>query len=211
MNIQLDITEAFGTIDYVNAGGLITYIDIALTEQLLAHFNFNLSNFVLNLIDQPIIDAIQKQLPVALTEQFIDEGFLIVTRAALSFDEVKSCESVLSLQLNDKEHDLVRSWGRKLISGDRVYNIGGQLSTFPELRLHLSIVSPKEITLSFSIEDCVYIENYTDFMKNVGHLNQSISPPLPIHNLFNLELRNKHLTPNWDAGFYTFSDDDSQS
>jgi hypothetical protein len=207
VNIELDVTEAFGAIDYVNAGGLTTYIDIALTDSLLEYFSLKLINFVLNMIDDPIIDEMHKQAPQELTKKFTDEGFLIVKRAIVTFDKVKGCDSVLTLEIKNDEFDLQRSWGENLTNGDKVYDIGGRLSTYPDLSLNLAVISPNKITLSFSPEDCVYIDNYSNFMSTIKALNNSIKTAPNSHNLFNLDFRNKHLAPNFDTGYRTYTDD----
>jgi len=207
VNIELDVTEAFGAIDYVNAGGLTTYIDIALTESLLENFSLQLTNFVLNIIDDSIIDEIHKQAPQELTKKFTDEGFLIVKRAIVTFEKVKSCDSVLSLKIKNDEYDFERSWGASLTNGDKVYDIGGRLSTYPDLSLNLAVISPNKITLSFSPEDCVYIDNYQNFMSATETFNNSINTAPNSHNLFNIDFRNKHLAPNFDGGYRTYTDD----
>ena len=205
MIIELNITESFGAIDYVNAGGLTTYIDIALTESLLENFKFKLFNFVLNTIDAPILDAIKKQAPTKLTQILTDEGFLIVKRATLNFEKVKSCDSMLTYTRRHDEFDLERSWGGELDTGDKVYDIGGQLCPYPELRLNLAIVSPNKITLTLCISDCIYIENYQNLIIEIDNLNSSANITKNSHNLLNIDFRNKHLTPNFDTGYRTYS------
>ncbi|MBX8538023.1 hypothetical protein K5D33_25300 [Pseudomonas cichorii] len=60
MTIAIDITESFGAIDYDNAGGLISYISVVSAEKAVKRLEIEVSNFILNLIDEPIIAALKK-------------------------------------------------------------------------------------------------------------------------------------------------------
>lgn len=62
MIFSIDITECFGAIDSDNAGGIISYINIPPIENPREKFHLNLSNFVLNLIDKPVIASINTEL-----------------------------------------------------------------------------------------------------------------------------------------------------
>jgi hypothetical protein len=206
MNIILDVSEAFGAIDYDNAGGLTSYIDIKPTTNFHEKLSFRLLNFVLNLIDEPVTDTISKQAPPAFTKKFTEDGLLIVKCATITFEQLKSYESLLSLIDEKNKRILHNSWGEDLCDGDKIYDIGGRLTSNPDLLLNLSIVSPRKITVTFSLEDCIYTENYANFRHEVKILNTKMET---IKNtftgkLFDINLSNSHMPSNWDGGYRTY-------
>jgi hypothetical protein len=207
MNITLDVSEAFGAIDYDNAGGLISYIDINPIINFHEKLNFRLLNFVLNLIDESVIDAISKQAPSALTNIITEDGLLIIKCAIVTFENLKSYESLISLIDEENKKILHNSWGEVLCYGDKIYDIGGRLMSNPDLLLNLSIVSPTKITVTFSLEDCIYAESYTNFRHEVEILNAAMKA-IEIQftgKLFDINLSNSHMSSNYDGGYRTYT------
>jgi len=88
MNIYIDITESFGAIDYDNAGGIISYINIPPTENIQEILQVEIFNFVLNLLDEPIMSSIESQ-DLNLLENMDEDGFLIIKKATVTFEKNK--------------------------------------------------------------------------------------------------------------------------
>lgn len=87
MVIILDLTNQLSSaVDYDNGGGLTTFIDIALTKELINKFEFRLFNFILNL-DENLIKKIEEQ--ANSLGKLTEEGFLIIKDAFIRIEEVK--------------------------------------------------------------------------------------------------------------------------
>lgn len=94
MNIYIDITEYFGAVDYDNAGGIISYINIPPTENIQEKFQVEIFNFVLNLLDEPITSSIESQ-DLNFLENMDEDGFLIIKKATVTFEKIKGHEKLV--------------------------------------------------------------------------------------------------------------------
>ncbi|MDR7057146.1 hypothetical protein J2W70_004543 [Pseudomonas koreensis] len=92
MNILIDIAESFGAIDFDNAGGIISYINIPPTENIQEKFQVEIFNFVLNLSDEPITSAIVSQDSTFL-DNMDEDGFLIIDKANVTFEKIKDTKN----------------------------------------------------------------------------------------------------------------------
>lgn len=204
--IELDISHAFGAIDYANAGGLTTYIDIGLNEALLEHFNFTLFNIVLNRLDDPVIDSLAQQAPDWVPPAD-DDSFLIVQKAEVHFEQVKGYESSLTVDIEGHRHSIDKAWGQPPAPGDRIYDIGGRLSVGPGLTLNLAVICNATVSLRFAREDCVYVEDYPAFLTHMHELNSAMSTRQHAlaGPLFDIDFRNRHLNSDWERGYSLYS------
>lgn len=94
MNIYIDITEYVGAVDYDNAGGIISYINIPPTENIQEKFQVEIFNFVLNLLDEPITSSIESQ-DLNFLENMDEDGFLIIKKATVTFEKIKGHEKLV--------------------------------------------------------------------------------------------------------------------
>ncbi|QAY85591.1 hypothetical protein [Pseudomonas arsenicoxydans] len=207
MELSIDITNAFGAIDYDNAGGLISYVNVPPIENFHELFRFEISNFVLNLIDDEVITSFKEQVPSNFQRIMTDDGLLIVKQATILFEKIKSYEKSIA-PINQKNKDLLHEvWGDDLRDGDRIYDIGGRLISNPELLINLAIVSPKKITLLFSLSECTFVENYEEFREKLSEFNTRINFKLPPpKRLFDIDFSNSYTASNWDAGYRIYKE-----
>lgn len=207
MELSIDITNAFGAIDYDNAGGLISYVNVPPIENFHELFRFEISNFVLNLIDDEVITSFKEQVPSNFQRIMTDDGLLIVKQATILFEKIKSYEKSIA-PINQKNKDLLHEvWGDDLRDGDRIYDIGGRLISNPELLISLAIVSPKKITLLFSLSECTFVENYEEFREKLSEFNTRINFKLPPpKRLFDIDFSNSYTASNWDAGYRIYKE-----
>ncbi|MGE1176726.1 hypothetical protein [Pseudomonas sp. BW7P1] len=201
MIFSIDVTECFGAIDADNAGGLITYIRILPIENVQKKFSLTLSNFVLNLIDEPVISSINKQNSTLL-ENMTDDGFLIIKHASISFESIKGYEKLLRSSNRDDEYIIHEQYGQNLSTGDKIYDISGRLFSAPDISINLALISPKNISLEFNSSEYIYIESYQKLQKSLEKLNsrEKISQP-PLTGLFDSTYSNTHTTSNFDTGY----------
>lgn len=204
MNILIDITESFGAIDYDNAGGIISYVNVPPIENLQEKFQVEIANFILNLLDEPIISSIDRQNSTFL-DNINEDGFLIIKKATVTFEKIKGHEKLV--RVLDREqgyllHDIYRP---KLENKDKIYEIGGRSSSTPELLINLAIISPKKITLEFSASDHIYVATYNELRGVAETLNlQAKRTQPPIQGVFDTSYSNMHTTSDFDAGYRIF-------
>lgn len=205
MIFSIDITECFGAIDSDNAGGIISYINIPPIERPREKFHLKLSNFVLNLIDEPVIDSINRQNSTIL-ENMTEDGFLIIRQASISFDSIKGYEKLLRLLNQDHGYLTHERYGQKLNTGDKIYDISGRLFSNPDLLINFAFISPGTITLKFNSSDCTYIESYPELQKSLEKLNSREKPTQPpLTGLFDPTYSNTHTTSNFGAGYRIYN------
>lgn len=205
MIFSIDITECFGAIDSDNAGGIISYINIPPIEHPREKFHLKLSNFVLNLIDEPVIDSINRQNSTIL-ENMTEDGFLIIRQASISFDSIKGYEKLLRLLNQDHGYLTHERYGQKLNTGDKIYDISGRLFSNPELLINFAFISPSTITLEFNSSDYTYIESYPELQKSLEKLNSREKPTQPpLTGLFDPIYSNTHTVSNFDAGYRIYN------
>jgi len=205
MIFSIDITECFGAIDSDNAGGIISYISISTIENPLGKFRIELSNFVLNLIDEPVIASINRQNSTFL-ENMTEDGFLIIKQASISFESIKGYEKLLRLLNQDHGYLIHECYGQKLNTGDKIYDISGRLFSNPESLINFAFISPSTITLEFNSSDYTYIKNYPELQKSLEKLNPREKPTQPLlTSLFDPTYSNTHTTSNFDAGYRTYN------
>ncbi|MDI2144533.1 MULTISPECIES: hypothetical protein [unclassified Pseudomonas] len=205
MIFSIDITEAFGAVDFDNAGGIKSYIRILPTENFLDSFRLNLSNFVLNLIDEPITSSLNRQDP-AFLKNMTEDGFLIIRNATINFESIKGYEKLLRLPNQEQGYLIHERLGHELNIGDKVYDIGGRSCSTPEILINLSIISPKKIKLEFNPSDHKYIENYSKLQDSLEKLNSQEKPiQPPLSGLFDATFSNIHTTSNFEAGYRTYN------
>lgn len=205
MIFSIDITECFGAIDSDNAGGIISYISIPPIENPREKFHLNLSNFVLNLIDEPVIASINRQNSNFL-ENMTEDGFLVIRRASISFEPIKGYEKLLRLLNQDHGYLTHERYGQKLNTGDKIYDISGRLFSNPELLINFAFISPSTITLEFNSSDYTYIESYPELQKSLEKLNSREKPTQPpLTGLFDATYSNTHTISNFDAGYRIYN------
>ncbi|QJP95031.1 MULTISPECIES: hypothetical protein [Pseudomonas] len=205
MIFSIDITECFGAIDSDNAGGIISYISIPPIENPREKFHLNLSNFVLNLIDKPVIASINRQSSNFL-ENMTEDGFLVIRRASISFESIKGYEKLLRLLNQDHGYLTHERYGQKLNTGDKIYDISGRLFSNPELLINFAFISPSTITLEFNSSDHTYIESYPELQKSLEKLNSREKPTQPpLTGLFDPTYSNTHTISNFDAGYRIYN------
>lgn len=199
MNIHLDLTELLsGAVDYENGGGLKTYLDIGMTEDLCSTFDFFIENFVLNL-DDPLIQSIARQ-DEAFARGKDEEGFLIVRRAHVSIAEVKGCDAKLILPTDDRDIVTYKTWNYRLSEGDCMYDMGGWWASFPQLWINLKIVSNGAVSLQFSTSECLYIETYQKLLVVSKSLNEERGQvAAPKGRLFDPAFRTEYLESDFDG------------
>lgn len=96
MNFSIDITESFGAIDFDNAGGVISYINIPPNENIQDKFQLELFNFILNLIEKSVVSSIKNQNPSFL-EKMDEDGFLVIKQAIITFEKNKRSRKINTL------------------------------------------------------------------------------------------------------------------
>ncbi|HVI41580.1 MAG TPA: hypothetical protein VM577_13085 [Anaerovoracaceae bacterium] len=206
MIFSIDITECFGAIDSDNAGGIISYINIPPIENPREKFRLKLSNFVLNLIDNPVITSINRQNSTFL-ENMTEDGFLIIKQASICFESIKGYEKLLRLLNQDHGYLTHERYGQKLNTGDKIYDISGRLFSTPELLINFAFVSPNTITLEFNSSDYTYIESHLKLQKSLEELNSREKPTQqPLTGLFDPTHSNTHTTSNFDLGYRTYNE-----
>jgi hypothetical protein len=170
-------------------------------------FRFEIFNFVLNLIDDEVITSFKEQVPSNFQRIMTDDGLLIVKQATILFEKIKSYEKSIA-PINQKNKDLLHEvWGDDLRDGDRIYDIGGRLISNPELLINLAIVSPKKITLLFSLSECTFVENYEELREILSEFNTRINFKLPPpKRLFDIDFSNSYTASNWDAGYRIYKE-----
>ncbi|AZD70631.1 hypothetical protein [Pseudomonas chlororaphis] len=203
MKITLNIEEAFGAIDYDNAGGLISYLDVALTEKFYETPKIKIINFILNTIDDPIIEQLTNQVSSAIPERIINDGFILVKSALIEFEELDRLESEISIQTGDSKHTTQNSWGRKLQNNDKIYDLGGRLLFNPNISIKLCLITSKKIKLTYSTNDAVLIDSYTNLTQEIEKANQEMknktsSTPA---TLFDIEVIKNHTKSDSDKGY----------
>ena len=204
MNFSIDITESFGAIDFDNAGGVISHIHIPPNENIQDKYHIELFNFVLNLIDKPVIYSIKNQNPNFL-EKMDEDGFLIIKQAIITFEKTKGHEKLIRLLNQESGYLTHESYGPKLENKDKIYDIGGRSFSTPELLINLAIISPKKVTLDFNASNHIYIPTYEELQKPVGILNSQANRSQPeIQGIFDTNFSNSHMISNFDAGYRVY-------
>lgn len=204
MIFSINITECFGAIDSDNAGGIISYISIPPIENPQENFHIKLSNFVLNLIDEPLITSINRQNSTFL-ENMTEDGFLIIRQASISFESIKGYEKLLRLLNQDHGYLTHERYGENLNTGDKIYDISGRIFSNPELLINFAFVSPSTITLEFNSSDYTYIKSYPELQKALEKLNSEKPTQPPLTGLFDPTYNNTCTTSNFDAGYRTYN------
>lgn len=204
MNFSIDITESFGAIDFDNAGGVISHINIPPNENIQDKYYIELFNFVLNLIEKPVIYSIKNQNPNFL-EKMDEDGFLIIKQAIITFEKIKGHEKLVRVLDQGKDYLLHEIYRPKLENKDKIYDIGGRSFTSPQLLINLAIISPQKITLDFSASDHVYIATYHKLRNVAETLNlQAKRTQPPIEGIFEVNYSNMHTISVFDAGYRFF-------
>lgn len=204
MNIYIDITEYFGAVDYDNAGGIISYINIPPTENIQEKFQVEIFNFVLNLLDEPITSSIESQ-DLNFLENMDEDGFLIIKKATVTFEKIKGHEKLVRVLDQGEDYLLHEIYRPKLENKDKIYDIGGRSFTSPQLLINLAIISPQKITLDFSASDHVYIATYHELRNVAETLNlQAKRTQPPIEGIFEVNYSNMHTISVFDAGYRVF-------
>ncbi|CAI8760755.1 hypothetical protein [Pseudomonas chlororaphis] len=203
MKIALDIEEAFGAIDYDNAGGLISHIDIALTEKFYETPKIKIINFILNTIDDPIIEQLTNQASPVIPESIISDGFILVKSALIEFEELDRLESEISIQTGDNKHTTQSSWGRKLQNNDKIYDLAGKLLFNPNISIKLCLITSKKIKLTYSINDAILIDSYANLTNEIKKANQEIKSKISSASatLFDIETIKNHTKSDSDKGY----------
>lgn len=203
MKIALDIEEAFGVIDYDNAGGLTSHIDIALTEKFYETPKIKITNFILNTIDDPIIEQLTNQASPAIPESIISDGFILVKSALIEFEELDRLESEISIQTGDNKYTAQSSWGRKLQNNDKIYDLGGRLLFNPNISIKLCIITSKKIKLTYSTNDAILIDTYANLTNEIKKANQEIKSKISSApaTLFDIETIKNHTKSDADKGY----------
>ena len=201
MNFSIDITESFGAIDFDNAGGVISHINIPPNENIQDKYYIELFNFVLNLIEKPVIYSIKNQNPNFL-EKMDEDGFLIIKQAIITFEKIKGHEKLIHLLNQESGYLTHESYGSKLENKDKIYDIGGRSFSTPELLINLAIISPKKVTLNFSASNHTYIPTYEKLQKSVEILNSQANRSQPeTQGIFDTNFSNSHMRSDFDAGY----------
>lgn len=201
MNFSIDITESFGAIDFDNAGGVISYINIPPNENIQEKFQLELFNFILNLIEKSVVSSIKNQNPSFL-EKMDEDGFLVIKQAIITFEKIKGHEKLIRLLNQDSGYLTHESYGPKLENKDKIYDIGGRSFSIPELLINLAIISPKKVTLDFIASNHTYIPTYDELQKSVGILNSQANRVQPeIQDIFDINFSNLHTICDFDAGY----------
>lgn len=204
MNFTIDITDSFGAIDFDNAGGIITYINISPTENIQDKLKFEISNFVLNLIDEPVISSIKNQNSKFL-DRMNEDGFLIIKKAVITFKKIKGHEKLIRLLNQEQGYLLHESYGPKLEDKDKIYEIGGRSFSTPQLLINFAIISPEKVTLEFTADDHIYIATFDELLISVRALNlQANRTQPPIQGLFDTNFSNMHTISDFDAGYRVY-------
>lgn len=204
MNIYIDITGYFGAIDYDNAGGIISYINIPPMENIQEKFQVEIFNFVLNLLDEPITSLIESQ-DLNFLENMDEDGFLIIKKATVTFEKIKGHEKLTRVLDQGEDYLLHEIHRPKLENKDKIYDIGGRSFTSPQLLINLAIISPQKITLDFSASDHVYIATYHELRNMAETLNLQVKRTQPpIEGIFEVNYSNMHTTSVFDAGYRVF-------
>lgn len=203
MEITLNIEEAFGAIDYDNAGGLISYIDVELTEKFYEKPQIKIINFILNTIDEPIIEQLMSQASSVIPDRIINDGFILIKSALIEFEKLDRLETEISIRSENKKHATQSSWGRNLQNNDRIYDIGGKFLFNHNISTKLCLITSKKIKLTYSAQDAILIESYADLTNEIKKANQemknrtSSTPAI----LFDIEAIKNHTKPNSDKGY----------
>ncbi|MCV4262100.1 hypothetical protein [Pseudomonas capsici] len=206
MTIAINITESFGAIDCDNAGGLLSYISITSIEKTVKKLEIEISNFILNLIDEPVITTLKEQAPSFL-ENITEDGFLIIGSAKVIFDDFKGYEELLRPVSQEQKRILYEAWDGSFIEGDKIYDLAGRLISNPDLLINLAVISPQSVVLEFLSKDCTYIEEYTDFQKIIPVMNLKAKPVLQSQGrLFDVNFSNAHTESNWECGYRVYKD-----
>lgn len=204
MNILIDITESFGALDFDNAGGIISFINIPPTENIQEKFQVEIFNFVLNLTDNPVISSIENQAPNFL-DNMDEDGFLIIKKAIITFKKIKGHEKLIRALDQDQGYLIHETYRPKLVDKDKIYDIGGRSLTSPQLLINLAIISPKKITIEFSASDHMYIATYNELQNMTEILNlQAKRVQPPIHGIFDTSYSNMHTISDFDAGYRVY-------
>lgn len=204
MNIYIDITESFGAIDYDNAGGIISYINIPPTENIQNKLQVEIFNFVLNLLDEPITSSIESQ-DLNFLENMDEDGFLIIKKATVTFEKIKGHEKLVRFLDQEEDYLLNEIYRPKLENKDKIYDIGGRSFTSPQLLINLAIISPQKVTLDFSASDHAYIATYHELRNVAETLNlQAKRTQPPIEGIFEVNYSNMHTISDFDAGYRVF-------
>jgi hypothetical protein len=203
MKIELDIEEAFGAIDYDNAGGLISYIDVALTEKFYETPKIKIINFILNTIDEPIIEQLTKQASSVIPGRIISDGFILVKSALIEFEELDRLESEFSIQTGDGKYTTQSSWGRKLQNNDKIYDLGGRLLFNSNISIKLCLITSKKIKLTYSTNDVILIDSYVNFTNEIKTANQEIKSNISSApaTLFDIETIKNHTRSDSDKDY----------
>lgn len=204
MNLSIDITESFGTIDYDNAGGVISYINIPPTENSHNELKLEIFNVVINLIDEPVIYSIANQNPEFLKDMN-EDGFLILKKAVITFREIKGYEKLIRLLDQEQGYLIHESYGLKLDDEDKIYDIGGRSFSTPALLINLAIISPKKVILEFNASAYTYIATYDELQRSVETINlKAKRAQPPIQGLFDTTYSNKYTASDFDAGYRVY-------
>ncbi len=173
MLIKLNVTEEFNyAIDFTGVSDLRTYIDIGLTDKLSDYLSFTLINFILNL-DSNFIDEIKK---IDHAFYFMrEEGFFIVKKAIFKFNKISGGEAeVYDYMTSEDNKKYYKVWPYTLRDENKIYEIGGTLALFPEMKIFLYLVSDSFISMEFDSDDAIYIDSYSEFVPKVKELNDEI-------------------------------------
>jgi hypothetical protein len=204
MNFLIDITESFGAIDFDNAGGVISYINIPPTENIHNSFQLEIFNVVLNLIDEPVVSSIKLQNSKSL-ENMDEDGFLILNKAIITFEKIKGHEKLIRLLNQDEGYLTHESYGPKLANEDKIYDVGGRSFSTPQLLINLAIISPKKVTIEFTPSNHTYIATYEELQNSVELLNlQANRVQPPILGIFDTTYSNMHTVSDFDAGYRVY-------
>ncbi|MGY3639906.1 hypothetical protein [Pseudomonas sp. PK-RTE-24] len=134
-----------------------------------------------------------------------EDGFLIIKKAAVTFEKIKGHEKLVRVLDQGKDYLLHEIYRPKLENKDKIYDIGGRSFSSPQLLINLAIISPQKITLDFSASDHVYIATYHKLRNVAETLNlQAKRTQPPIEGIFEVNYSNMHTISVFDAGYRFF-------
>lgn len=189
MKISINLTDSFNfLIDYTGVSGLITYIDVAISRNMINDFKFTLFNFVLNLDDKLL--QLMKNQHHDLFHHLDEDSFFIIKKAEFKLGKVKG----IDIMMRNLDKEYYQTFNYALEENDSVYEVGGHSVNLPYGIINMAIISQHNVNMDFNLAECEVFNDYKLFTQRTEQLNLMINNPLQTKGkFFDIEFRAKHL------------------
>lgn len=195
MNIEIDVSNSFGSLDLDNSGGIISYLDS--WEWGEKNIILRLRGVVLNVSD----NCVRKTFEGCFNKEISsDDAFCVVRSGVLEFLGCEAQETLVSIAGGGSR---CAKLGREYKLGDRVYFASTRLGMNPACIINFAFLNPLSIKFRFSSADCFLENSYSNgFVRNFNA--SSMVPVTSGGAIFDADFLNEHCQEDWEGGCFVF-------